>query len=115
MNENHRARFEVDCQILKGFGVYSIMLFLISIISNGILIFVILKHKSLLMTNTNVLILTVSIINLLATILYSPFTTIATFNCDFIFGRIGCNFEGFVKTFTEITSIYLLICVSYIR
>ncbi len=86
----------VACSTLRSIGIYIVVLFIISFISNITLIYALIKYRKNLLTALNIQILCLSILNLFGTMIELPMVGIAAFVCRFIFGsKIGCIIEGY--------------------
>jgi hypothetical protein len=70
----------VDCKKLVPIYIYCILLFLTAIIANPLLIWALLKYKDL-MNPTNLLILTLAVLNTAGTILELPLVTLSAIFC----------------------------------
>ena len=70
----------VACNKLIPFAVYSVILFIIGLISNPILIWTILKYKEL-KTPINILILTLSILNTIGIVIELPLVGLSAALC----------------------------------
>jgi hypothetical protein len=86
----------VNCITLIKIGYYCIVLFVLSILSNTVVIVIFIRNKKF-MNHVNLLIIFLSILNLIGTIIELPMVTISAFNCHFVFGRFGCIFEAFTQ------------------
>ena len=58
----------VDCSTLQLVGVYCIILFLISIISNSLLILILIRNRKKLLTSVNIFIFALAILSLIPTL-----------------------------------------------
>jgi hypothetical protein len=67
-----------ESSTLHNIAIYSIILFIVSAISNSTVTWILLKNKSLL-HRANILILTLTIINLTGTLIQLPILIISTF------------------------------------
>ena len=85
----------VDCSILTSIGVFCIILFLVSVLSNSTLMWILIKNRDDLFNTVNILTVILSAINLIGTLIEIPMVGTAAFKCKFIFGKYGCYFEGF--------------------
>ncbi len=103
-----------DCSIYNYFGFYAILLLIISILSNGLLIWKYLKNRKYL-CNIHVLKLTLVILNIIGALIDLPLVIFNSFSCKYKIGPIGCYIEGFVLFLTSTSSIYILVCISCIR
>ena len=96
------------------FGAISIVLFIISLLVNALLVWIILKHKSL-HTRINYLIVFLSISNLYGTFAQFPLIAMNAFNCDFIFSHQICVFMAFSLYFCGVCSNCILSVISVER
>jgi hypothetical protein len=74
----------VDCFLFTSAGIYCIFLFIISLLSNSKLIWIIYKYKKELFHQINILILVLAILSLLGTLLGLPLIIIMAFSCKFV-------------------------------
>jgi hypothetical protein len=70
----------IPCYILNIIAVYAVCLFVSSLFFNGLLLTVFVKHKDL-RTTLNLLIMTLTILNLVGTASECPFIIVSNFNC----------------------------------
>ena len=75
----------VDCYTLYYIGVYCIVLFVISFISNTTLLILIIKFSKELLKN-NLLMMWLIILNLIGTLIELPLVAISAFKCKYISG-----------------------------
>jgi hypothetical protein len=75
----------VDCYTLNYIGVYCIVLFVISFISNTTLLILIIKFSKELLKN-NLLMMWLIILNLIGTLIEFPLVAISAFKCKYIIG-----------------------------
>ena len=73
----------VDCSTLQLVGVYCIILFLISIISNSLLILILIRNRKKLLTSVNIFIFALAILSLIPTLIELPLLTITAFKCKY--------------------------------
>ena len=71
----------VECSVLKKIGVYCIILFIISFTSNLAVIIVFIKNKNHLLNGVNILILSLTILNLIGTLIELPLVITSAFYC----------------------------------
>ena len=71
----------VECSILTNIGIYCLVLFIVSIILNGTLIWILIKHRKKLLDSINTLILSLSMLSMLGTLIELPMVAIAAFSC----------------------------------
>jgi hypothetical protein len=69
-----------DCNTLQLIGVYLIAVFVLSIISNSILLWIFIVTKRL-RKPTDILIISLTLSNLLGTVIFMPFIIISNFTC----------------------------------
>ena len=96
----------VACSTLHNIGIYVVILFIISLISNITVIYILIRHRKSLLTAVNIQILCVSILNLIGTLVELPMVGIAAFVCRFIFGIRGCILEGYPMLITSLSLIH---------
>jgi hypothetical protein len=73
----------VDCYILSYIGIYCIVLFVISFISNTTLLILIIKFSNELLKN-NLLMMWLIILNLIGTLIELPLVATSAFKCKYI-------------------------------
>jgi hypothetical protein len=69
-----------DCNTLKMIGVYMIIVFVLSILSNSILIWIFIVTKTL-RKPTDILIISLTLSNLFGSLFFLPFIIISNFTC----------------------------------
>jgi hypothetical protein len=74
----------VDCFFYASVGIYCIFLFIVSLISNSKLIWIIYKNKKELLHQINILILVLAILSLVGTLFGLPLIIITGFYCKFV-------------------------------
>ncbi len=76
----------VKCNLLNYFGIYYLILFIISIISNIAILYILAKNrKSSMIRGRNILILVLVLLNLLGTIVALPIVIMTSFSCRYVF------------------------------
>lgn len=70
----------VDCQVLSIFGVYCILLFIVSTSANITVLWILLKNRNLL-KHIYILIFALAVLSLLGTIVELPLIIITAFKC----------------------------------
>ena len=70
----------VECYKLKPIAVYCVILFIIGLLSNSTLIYVLLRHRSLL-NPVNLLLLALGILSLIGVLIELPLVTISAILC----------------------------------
>ena len=70
----------VDCSTLNYIGIYCIILFVISIISNTTILGLIIKFSKQLLVN-NILMIWLIILNLIGTLIELPLVAFSAFSC----------------------------------
>jgi hypothetical protein len=78
--KNHHHLFQVDCYKLRIIGVFSIFLFILSIIFNSLLLAVFFSSKKFRSSN-NIPLLALTFLNLIGSILEYPFVIISNLKC----------------------------------
>ena len=68
-----------NCSILKFSGIYSIILFLISLTANFTLLWILIKHKNKLLCFINTQMLAISVLCLVETLIDLPIISITSF------------------------------------
>jgi len=71
-----------NCAILKGFTIYSIIMFSTALVSNSLLLLAFIKEKTL-RSPVNMFIIAVSVCNIIATLSEAQFIIPSTFACRF--------------------------------
>ena len=117
------STLEIDffCQIspinrgtLGIIGVFTLVLFIFSFISNSTLLVIYLKNKSLF-KSINMVIVILAAFNLIGTVFTLPLVTVNSFMGRFVFGKYGCYISSFIMYFVGCFSIYLLVIISFFR
>ena len=123
MNKSKSSNFFDDfapdpllkCSELFNIGIYVVILFLISLISNITVIFILLKHKKQLLNRINIQIFALSILNLIGTVIELPMVGIAAFACRYItlksFYTSSCKQHFLIDSFLDVTGVYLKGCL----
>ena len=95
MNKSNSSNFFGDgpdpllkCSELINIGIYVVILFIVSFISNVTLIYILIKHRKQLLNRINIQIFVLSILNLIGTLIELPMVGIAAFACKYIFSKI---------------------------
>jgi hypothetical protein len=92
-----------NCSILKFSGIYSIILFLISLIANTTLLWILIKHKKKLLCFINSQMLAISVLCLFETLIDLPIITVTSlyskFVYNFLFEYFRCIFDTFLKVY----------------
>ena len=70
-----------DCVVLNDIGIISIIVLIISVLSNLMLIWLLVRYNKELLNGINLLVLAVSILNLIGTIVAFPILRITSFKC----------------------------------
>lgn len=73
----------VECKKLQIVAIYSILLFILSIVFNSKMVFVFLKYKELF-NSLNIFIISLSVLNIFATLGELPFIIISNLYCRLI-------------------------------
>lgn len=103
-----------ECYELKLIGGYCIVLFVVGIIANPLLIWIILKNKTLI-NSVNIVILSLTILNTIGLLAELPLVTLSAIMCKFTLGKFGCYLEAFLLFFIGSTTIYILTFISCVR
>ena len=74
----------VDCFLFNSVGIYCILLFIVSLLSNLKLIWILIKNKKEMLHQINILILVLALLSLIGTLLGLPLITITAFACKFV-------------------------------
>lgn len=77
------------CFKLKFVSLYCVILFLASLFFNVLLLLTLIIHKDLRIAH-NTFIITLCILNVLATLIQLPFVIFSNYYCYWIFGEAGC-------------------------
>ncbi|CAG2193259.1 OPN4 [Mytilus edulis] len=96
-------------------GVILLNTTVVSIVSNGFVIFALLLKDRKLQTRTTVYIIAICCLNLLMATFGTPMVVISCFNKLWLFGRSGCTYYGFLMSFGGLASIFLLTMISIDR
>ena len=70
----------IDCSTLKVASYYLVLIFVIGVVSNTLLIWILCSNKKL-RTNLSIYILVLSVINLMATLTEVPIAAVNNYNC----------------------------------
>ena len=104
----------VACYKLQIMAVIYVLLFIGCLVFNAFLLLVFIRHKKL-QNSFNMFIIALTLLNFFGSLLEFPFIILSNFYCQWIFGRNGCIFSGFVMYFIGASSIYLLVAISFER
>jgi hypothetical protein len=134
----------VECNKLTIIGVFCILLFFSSIFFNFSLLWIFFKNREL-RTSVNIFIITLTIINILGTLLETPWIVFSNLFCRllklkciyltkilikkvfniliiyffivlrWVYGKIGCLISGFGMYFIGCSSVYIFTAVSFER
>ena len=75
-----KAELKLICKILKPTGVYCVLLFLTSVISNLTILWIQIKNK-MLFQHVNLLIFAIAILSLIGTVVELPLIITTSFKC----------------------------------
>ena len=95
-------------------GISMSVLFCFGVPEN-ILVLYVYRKTGKLHTKTNIWIVSVVICDLLILVCAFSFVIVSSFSEEFVFGTIGCHWDGFIVTFLGTTSIFLLTGLSVHR
>lgn len=98
----------------KAIGVTLSVLFILALLGN-MSVLKVYKDTHSLRTQTNMWVISVIVCDLLIVLYAFPFVIVSSFAERYMFGDIGCNFDGFIVTFLGSTSIYLFTGLSIHR
>lgn len=104
----------IECYKLKIIALYCLILLILSLIFNSLLILVFMRYRKLL-TTLNMFILTLTILNLIASIIEFSFVIPSNYSCKWIFDQWSCNFCGFVMYFVGCSGVYIVAAISIER
>lgn len=96
-------------------GVVLLTTTLISLISNGSVVFALLVKNRTLLTRITTYIITICCLNLLMAAFGTPMVVMSCFNKVWMFGELGCTYYAFLMTFGGLTSMLLLTLISVDR
>ncbi|XP_063411191.1 rhodopsin-like [Mytilus trossulus] len=96
-------------------GVVLLTTTLISLISNGSVVFALLIKNRTLLTRITTYIITICCLNLLMAAFGTPMVVMSCFNKVWLFGELGCTYYAFLMTFGGLTSMLLLTLISVDR
>jgi hypothetical protein len=104
----------VSCQVLKVLGCWFALDIIAGFTLNILVITIYLRNKDLHST-TNAFIVSISVCDLVASVIEMPLPMVASFMCKWPFGKLVCYFEAFTVYFCGCASMYLLTFVSIDR
>lgn len=104
----------VNSNVVRIVGIFLCLFALIGIVLNGSLSYSFIRYKDL-RTPSNIFIMFISIIGLLASCVILPSTGISSIYCYWLFKRSGCQFEAVMAFLYGCSSSYLLCAVSLSR
>ena len=73
-----------DCPLLNSVAIYCVLLFLVSLVSNFMIILILIKNKKELLHQINILIFVLAFLNLIGTLIGLPVVMITAFKCKFV-------------------------------
>ncbi|RNA28085.1 melanopsin [Brachionus plicatilis] len=104
----------VECYKLQAIAIYCLIIFLLSLIANSVLLWILIYFKEL-RNSMNAFMLALTVCNLVGSLIEIPMVIISNFNCKWMFKRAGCVFAGFAMYSIGCTSVYLLTAISFER
>ena len=113
-SNGENTKLTVSSGIFVAIGVSMSVLFVLALAENILVLFVYKKTKKL-HTRTNYWIASVISCDLLIVVNAFPFVIVSSFAEEYIFGEIGCKWDGFIVTLLGTTSIFLLTGLSVQR
>ena len=117
-NDNHNStentKLPVSSEIFVSIGISMSVLFVLALLENISVLYVYKRTKKL-HTRTNYWIVSVIICDLLIVINAFPFVIVSSFAEEYVFGEVGCKYDGFIVTLLGTSSIFLLTGISVQR
>ena len=113
-NDFENVKFPVSSNVFLAIGITMSVLFVFALTEN-ILVLLVYKRTKKLHTRTNYWIVSVVSCDLLIVINAFPFVIISSFAEEYIFGDVGCKWDGFIVTLLGTSSIFLLAGISVQR
>nr|QVK45897.1 G protein-coupled receptor [Proales similis] len=104
----------VDCRVLKSLGLYTAIVFAASLVLNTTLLLIFYHHRSLC-SSLNKFVISLTLFNLIGSILEYPPIIWSNFSCGWPFGYAACIFSGFVMYWVGCASIFLMVAISLER
>ena len=113
-NGTENPKLPVSSEIFVAIGISMSVLFVLALIENISVLYVYKRTKKL-HTRTNYWIASVVSCDLLIVINAFPFVIVSSFAEEYIFGEVGCKWDGFIVTLLGTSSIFLLTGISVQR
>lgn len=104
----------VTSEVYRAIGISMSVLFFLALFEN-ILVLYVYKITRKLHTKTNFWVISVITCDLLIVLNAFPFVIVSSFAEEYIFGEIGCKWDGFIVTLLGTASIFLLTGLSIHR
>ncbi|CAF3663849.1 unnamed protein product [Rotaria sp. Silwood1] len=104
-----------SCHILRLFGYYLILLWIIGTILNGSLLYTLIRNNILRQLSTNILIGGLLLGDFIGAFFEIPFPALSLIYCRWIFTYIGCVFEAIITYFVGCSNMYMLCLISIDR
>ena len=111
--KNRNSVSPLNTSVLNLIGIYSVMIFILCVLTNSLLLLVFNRYKKL-RTPLNQLIMIMTIFNLICSVQF-PFVIHSHFNHKWIWSRSVCIFSGFLVYFVGCIQVYLMVIISYVR
>ena len=111
---SENKKLSVSSEIFQAIGISMSVLFVLALTEN-ILVLYVYKRTKTLHTMTNYWIISVISCDLLIVINAFPFVILSSFAEEYIFGEVGCKWDGFIVTLLGTSSIFLLTGISVQR
>lgn len=111
---NNFQQIAADTPIWFHFTIGTVLLItgLTSFISNGIILFIFFVKDRKLLTRTNIYIAAFCTLSFFMSAVGVPMVVTSSFNKDWMYGYIGCQYYAFLMSFGGLTSILLLCMIS---
>lgn len=104
----------IECYKLNIIACYCIILLVLSVTFNSLLLLIFFRHKKL-RNSLNMLIITITFLNLIGSLSEFSFVIPSNFQCRWIFKKVGCHVSGFIMYTVGIMHIYLTMAISLER
>ncbi|CAF4353988.1 unnamed protein product [Rotaria sp. Silwood2] len=113
-NISHLKQIE-SCHILRIFGYYFILLWIIGTVLNGTLLYTLIRNSKLRQLSTNILIGGLLLSDFIGACFEIPFPALSLIHCRWIFTYTGCVFEAIISYFVGCSNMYILCLISIDR
>jgi len=115
MNSSINSEINPNCFLLKSFGILNLLTSTLIIIFNSIIIYNYNYNKNLHKIIFNQFVISLSLVQLIGTLIELPFSVLNQLHCHWIFQPIlsTCIFTTFIQTFTSQSCIYLLTAITF--